>query len=514
MHSYETAGAMSPFDQNAGVTASIDDEDAPEREDAEEPGAPTVNPFVITDHDPLSTFAVDVDTASYDIFRQHANAGQLPPQHTVRTEEFINAFDYDYFAPAPEDGAPHPFALDVEVGPSPFRDTTLMRVGVRGRVFDAANTPANIVWLLDVSGSMQSQAKLPLVKSFMTAAMDSLPPESTMSIVTYAGFTKVALGPTPVSQKDLIIDTLNGLSAGGSTAGGAGIDLAYEQAQLGKLAEGINVVILCSDGDFNVGPSSTSDLLDLIEEKRKTGVMLSVYGFGMSNLNDSMFEAVSNAGNGTYAVISNEEQAIEYAHNNLIQNITYVAQDVKIQVAFNPEKVRAYRLLGYENRAIADEDFTDDRVDAGEIGSDHNVTALYELVIGDAEVPDFEGTSVDDGPAFDPSEDPSFIPADEDALVDIRLRYKTVGASEEDPAMQVDYTVTPVLLNSDFESTSADLRWSTMIAAWAEILRDSPFAADYDISALEALAQGAAGLRADRMEFIQLLAKAKDLMSP
>jgi len=474
---------------------------------------PTTNPFVMVGHDPLSTFATDVDTASYDIFRQHIQAGMLPDASKVRVEEFVNAFDYDYLKPSDADGYPHPFTLDVEAAPSPFNATTIMRVGVRGRTFDAMQVPANIVWLLDVSGSMQSAAKLPLVKTFMLEALDAIPPQSTVSIVTYAGFTTVALGPTPATDKATITNTLNSLSAGGSTAGAAGIDLAYQQAELGKLAEGINVVILCSDGDFNVGVSSTQGLLDLIEDKRKTGIMLSVYGFGMSNLNDTMFEAVSNAGNGTYAVISSEEQATEYAHNNLIQNISYVAQDVKIQVAFNPDEVKAYRLLGYENRQIADVDFKNDTVDAGEIGADHMVTALYELVLTDETVPNVVGAPpVEDGAAFDPSADPSFIPAAAGSLAEVRLRYKTVGATADDPASQVDFLLTPSLLLGDSDGASADFQWATMMAGWAEVLKGSPYAPSDQLLEIQAIATANAGLAGDRQEFLTLLESALGLL--
>jgi len=507
---YEYEGQTTPPPSSQPQPDRVDPQ-APEPEP--DPVEVVTNPWTMTGHDPLSTFAVDVDTASYDIFRQRVEAGTLPTPELVRIEEYINAFDYDYLAPRPEDGYPHPFTLDVEAAPSPFNDTTLMRVGIRGRTFDTTEVPANIVWLLDVSGSMQSQAKLPLVKAFIQSALFSLPPKSTMSIVTYAGFTKVALEPTPVTEHETIVATLNGLSAGGSTAGGAGIDLAYQQAEAGKLAEGINAVILCSDGDFNVGVSSTQGLLDLIEDKRKTGIMLSVYGFGMNNLNDGMFEAVSNAGNGTYAVISNPEQATEYAAKNLMQNITYVAQDVKIQVAFNPEQVKAYRLVGYENRDIADKDFINDTVDAGEIGSDHMVTALYELVLNDGEVPNPQGApAIDDGDAFDPDADPSFIPAANGSLVEVRLRYKFVGATEDDAAEQVDYTLTSALLGDTFEEASSDLQWAAMIAGFAEVLRGSPFAPTGQLDTIQALAEANAGLKGDRNEFLVLLGTALSLM--
>lgn len=465
---------------------------------------PPTNPFVMVEADPWSTFAVDVDTASYDIFRQHVNAGLLPKPETVRLEEFVNAFDYDYLKPDPNDGFNHPFALSVEAAPSPFSATTLMRIGIRGEDFADRQQPANITWLIDVSGSMGSPNKLELIKKFAKWALEVLPNGSKMSIVTYAGSTRVALAPT--TSHTAIAETFDGMSAGGSTAGGSGIDLAYEQAQAGFLENGTNVVILCSDGDFNVGPYSTTDLVELIEEKRQSGVMLSVYGFGMSNLNDQMFEAVSNAGNGTYAVISDEDQAYDYAHNNLLQNITYVAQDVKVQVAFNPDHVLAYRLLGYENRALADFQFTDDRVDAGEIGADHRVTALYELVLADGAVPEVPGAPPVEDTSPEGNED--LEPAPEGSLVHVRLRYKQVGASIGDAAEQVDYMLLPGLLGGEFADASEDFRWSAALAGWAEILKNSPYAPFGDTALISSIAADSAGDAGDRHEFITLLTQA------
>lgn len=475
--------------------------------------APPTNPFVMADADPLSTFAVDVDTASYDIFRQHVNSGDLPSTQLVRLEEYVNAFDYEYMAPDAEDGFGHPFALDVESAPSPFNDTTLLRVGIRGQDFaDMAkgSAPANITWLVDVSGSMSNPFKLGLVKTFATEALKALPEGSNMSIVTYAGSTRVALPST--SDKAVIQSAFSSLSAGGSTAGGAGITLAYQQAQAGFVEGGTNVVILCSDGDFNVGLSSTDALVELIKEKRKTGIMLSVYGFGMSNLNDSMFELVSNAGNGTYAVISDEDQAIDYAHHNLLQNINYVAQDVKVQVAFNEDLVAAYRLLGYENRAIADEDFKNDVIDAGEIGADHRVTALYELVLTNGTIPTPAGA-----PAVQTTPESKVAalelePAPAGSLVQVRLRYKQVGASQDDAAQQVDYTLMPAIVGASFEGASSDFQWAVAVAGWAEILKASPFAPAAQTELIRSIVDANVGQAGDRNEFKGLLEKALALL--
>lgn len=455
-----------------------------------------INPFVSAAHDPLSTFAVDVDTASYDIFRRDVASGYLPSADTVRLEEFINYFDYDY--PAPEAGAEQPFSIALAAAPSLFdTGTTLLRVGIQGELppdFDKKAT--NLVFLVDVSGSMQSEEKLPLVQYVLTEALDVLDPEDTVSVVTYASGTQVVLPPTPVSEKDTIAGIINGLSAGGSTNGAGGIQLAYEQARDAYIDGGINHVVLCTDGDFNVGVSSTDGLIDLIEEERRSGVTFTALGFGAEN-NDAMMEAVSNAGNGMYGVIVNEDQATDYVHDRLIHNLTLIAKDVKIQVEFNPELVSAYRLLGYEDRAIADNDFRDDKVDAGEIGADHRVTALYELVLAGQEVPDMEGApALEAGAAYDGETE---VAAED--LVLVKVRYKDVDATEEDEAYEVNESLAPADVAEAASDLDEDFQWAMAVATFAEVLRGSPYASAELLPEVKELIEPQASRDADRMEF-------------
>lgn len=454
------------------------------------------NPFVMTDHDPLSTFAVDVDTASYDIFRQYMGWNQLPPAASVRLEEFVNFFKYAYEAPSFDD--PTPFAIHLEAAPGlATPETTLVRIGIKGR--DAApfeKKPANLVFLVDTSGSMSQSNKLPLVKLILTEALDVLDPTDKVAIVTYAGSTKVALTSTPVSNTAAIQSGLDAMAAGGSTWGEGGINLAYEQAELGFVEGGINHVILCTDGDFNVGLSGDQGLVDLITEKRKSGITLTVLGFGMDNLNDSMMEKLSNAGNGSYSVIANEDQAISYAHDRLLSALEMIAQDVKIQVVWNPSRVLAYRLLGYENRAIADVDFTNDKVDAGEIGAGHTVTALYEIIPAGGAIPEAEGApEIEAGAAYDGELD-----VDADEVCRVKLRYKQPGASEEDPAAEVAVGLSPHDVLDDLAAASADLRWAAGVAAFAELLKGSPYARADRAPQIRAALEESQGLDVDRNE--------------
>ena len=346
-------------------------------DDSSDPDAPVgTNPFTVTAFDPLSTFAADVDTASYDIFRRILAEGALPSADWVRLEEFVNYFEYGY--PAPAHDAEVPFSISLAAAPNLLdRDTVVLHVGIQGKAAPPfEKRPANLVFLVDVSGSMGGADKLPLVRELLRLTLDELDPTDTISIVTYASDTGVRLSPTPVSDRATIEDVIYDLTAGGSTAGGAGINLAYEQAEAAFLEGGINHVLLCTDGDFNVGISNTADLVALIEEKRETGITFTALGFGLDNLNDGMMEAITNAGNGVYGVITDSDQAARYVHERLLQGMTYIAKDMKLQIEFNPNEVYAYRLLGYENRAIADELFRDDTVDAGEVGAGHRVTAL------------------------------------------------------------------------------------------------------------------------------------------
>lgn len=467
------------------------------------------NPFVITSFDPFSTFAADVDTASYDIFRRDMGLGFLPQPDSVRLEEYVNSFYYDY--PAADHDAEEPFSISLAAGPSFFeRNSVTLRVGIQGKLAPPdEKKPANLVFLIDTSGSMQSANKLPLVKEVLSYSLQVLEATDTVSIVTYAGSVRVALEPTPVAQSSVILDALEGLEAGGSTAGAAGIELAYQQAQAGFIEGGINHVVLCTDGDFNVGVSSDEELVTLIEEERKTGITLTALGFGIGNLNDSMMEKVSNAGNGIYSVITSETNAHEYAEESLLATMTHIAKDVKLQVEFNPEKVYAYRLLGYENRAILDDEFRDDTVDAGEIGSGHRVTALYELVLQD-EVPNVAG-------APEPLDgETNTLPLEVSAsdLVLVKVRYKDVDATETDPAYEVNASLAPEAVATDIAELDADFQWAVSVASFAEVLKDSPFAGVSMLPAIRnALANEAHDDYADRVEFRELFTAAVPLLT-
>lgn len=457
------------------------------------------NPFVMTVHDPLSTFGVDVDTASYDIFRRDTALLRLPNADSVRVEEYLNYFRYQY--PAPVVGeAEHPFHIDLAAAPNILdRDTHILRVGLQAAEVAAEDKkPANLVFLVDRSGSMYGSDRLPLVKLMLIDTLELLEPTDMVTIVTYASGTEVTLEPTQVAEKDLIINTINALVASGATAGGAGIQLAYEQAEAVYIEGGLNHVILCTDGDFNVGATG-DELISLIKEKRETGITFTALGFGRGNLNDAMLEATSNAGNGVYGVIANEQQARQYVEERMLSNLQYVAKDVKVQVEFNPSLVSSYRLIGYENRDIEDDDFDDDEVDAGEIGAGHQVTALYELVLAGNAMPDTEGApEVDDG---DPYAGP--VEVETGDLVLVKVRYKPVDATAEDPAIEVRTSL--VSVGDDLTAADEDLRWQIALAAFAELVKDSPFADDAHLDQISAIFAEQAARDAARAEFDELV---------
>jgi len=354
------------------------------------------NPFrTVKDH-PLSTFSIDVDTASYaNVRRFLLQEGRLPPPDAVRIEELVNYFDYDYAGP--EDDVP--FAAHIEVAGCPWTPGhRLVRVALKGKEFpDEQRPPSNLVFLLDVSGSMNSPDKLPLLKQGMKLLAEQLGENDRVAIVVYAGSEGLVLPSTPGTDQATILGALERLQAGGSTNGGAGIDLAYRIAQENFIEGGVNRVLLCTDGDFNVGTTSTGDLVRMVEERATAGVFLSVLGFGRGNLNDAMMENISNKGNGNYAYIDGVTEARKVLVEQMGGTLVTIAKDVKIQIKFNPAQVAAYRLIGYENRILAAEDFDDDEKDAGEIGAGHTVTALYELVPAGMEV---------DLPTVDPLQGP------------------------------------------------------------------------------------------------------------
>jgi len=471
--------------------------------------APGTNPFVMVDHDPLSTFAVDVDTASYDVFRRDVEDGILPDPASVRLEEYVNFFTYSY--PVADPGAEVPFSISLAAAPSAVdAGLTLLRVGIQGKApppEDEAR-PANLVFLVDTSGSMNEADKLPLAQQVLRQTLDLLKPADTVSIVSYAGDTSVRLGPTPAAQRDGIASAIDALVSTGGTNGESGINLAYEQAQAAFLQGGINHVILCTDGDFNVGVSDTGSLVELIRQKRQTGITFTALGFGRGNLNDSMLEAISNAGNGFYGVISSESQAAEYVNERMLSTISLIARDTKVQVEFNPELVSAYRLLGYENRAIADQDFRDDIVDAGEIGAGHRVTALYELVLAGSALPTVEGAPV-------PTSGATYSGVREVAaedLVEVKVRYKHVDAGTTDAALEVASSLAPSAIASELAGADLDLTWASAIAAFCEVLKGSPYAASVDLDALDAIFAAQAERDDARAEFYDLFLSARAML--
>ena len=447
---------------------------------------------------PLSTFSIDVDTAAYSLVRRMLNSGRRPPPGVVRLEELINYFEYD--DPAPTDG--RPFATRVEIAQAPWApERRLVRIGIKGREVAAdALGPKNLVFLLDVSGSMNQPDKLPLLVNAMRVLLDGLQPQDRVAIVVYAGASGVVLPPTPASDRRRIERALGRLKAGGSTNGGAGIGLAYQLARRHWVSGGVNRVILATDGDFNVGVTNQSELVQLVQAQAQTGVFLTVLGFGMGNLNDATLEKLADRGNGNYAYIDTYAEAVKVLGRQLQGTLVTIAKDVKIQVEFNPARVAAYRLIGYENRALADRDFNDDSKDAGEIGSGHSVTALYEVVPAGGSVP---GAAVD---ALRYQQPPAMAGSDE--LLTVKLRAK---APDGDTSKPYVYPVRD--LGLAFGQASTDLRFAAAVAAFGMLLRGSEHAGDADFRQVMAWAAGALGSdpHGDRRAFLQLVKQAAAL---
>jgi len=405
---------------------------------------------------PLSTFSVDVDRASYSNVRRFLSQSQKPPVDAVRIEEMINYFDYDY--PQPKDG--HPFSVTMEAGKCPWNDKNqLVLIGIKGENINEEKIPANnLVFLIDVSGSMNSPNRLPLVIQSFKLLVEQLRPQDRVAIVVYAGAAGLVLESTPGNQKDKIIASLERLTAGGSTAGSAGINLAYKVAKENFIPNGNNRVILASDGDFNVGTSSNAELVRLIEGKRDEGIFLSVLGFGMGNYKDSRFEQLSNAGNGNYFYIDNILEARKVFVVELWGTLYTIAKDVKIQVEFNPSKVKAYRLIGYENRLLNAEDFNNDKKDAGDIGCGHTVTALYEII---------PAGSSEDVNSVDPLKFQSFSTNASKDFMHVKIRYKK---PKEDTSILIEKTVRYEQLKA-----TSNIWFASAVAEFGMLLRNSEF---------------------------------------
>lgn len=460
------------------------------------------NDFLATKNQPLSTFSIDVDTASYANVRRFLASGTLPPAGAVRIEELVNYFDYAYAPPAEGDA---PFAVHVEVAGCPWNgEHRLARIALKGREIDFADRPlGNLVFLLDVSGSMQDENKLPYVKEAMRMLVDRLGENDRVAIAVYAGAAGLVLPSTTADQREIIFSAIDRLEAGGSTNGGEGIRLAYDTATHHLVPGGVNRVILCTDGDFNVGTTSESDLVDLIESKAKSGVFLSVLGFGMGNYKDSMMEKLADKGNGNYAYIDTLSEARKVLVEQLAGTLITIAKDVKIQVDFNPAKVAGYRLIGYENRLLRAEDFKDDTKDAGEIGAGHAVTALYELVppgqplpAGDVEPSKYQATA-------EPTE-----ASTSDELLTVRLRYKAPEASESQP---LEVAVRDA--GKPFDEASDDFQFAAAVAQFGLLLRGSKYAPGASWEATREIAAGSLGedRHGYRAEFLRLVEQAAKL---
>ena len=466
--------------------------------------APAENPFRSAAAEPLSTFSIDVDTASYANVRRFLNMGQRPPAEAVRLEELVNYFRYDY--PAPAEGKP--CSITADLVSCPWNENhRLARVGLKART-DEKRPNANLVFLLDVSGSMNEPNKLPLVKKSLHLLVDKLTENDRVSIVVYAGASGLVLPPTHGENKKAILGAIDNLQPGGSTNGASGITLAYEEARKGFIKEGVNRVILATDGDFNVGISDRDGLQSLIEKEAKSGVFLSVLGYGMGNLKDSTMEVLADKGNGNYAYIDSLGEARKVLAEEMSSTLVTVAKDVKVQIDFNPAKVRSYRLLGYENRMLAKEDFNNDKKDAGEIGAGHTVTALYEIIPADAPL---------DVPAVDPSkyqtpvaakEAPPVVNDSPDSMT-VKVRYK---APDGDVSQLMEFPV--IDQKKPMAEASGDTKFATAVAGYALLLKGSNQAGNLNWAMVRELAKAGKGADAEgyRGEFMGLVDKAEGLV--
>lgn len=459
------------------------------------------NGFKDVMHNPLSTFSIDVDKASYSNMRRFLNMGQLPPKDAVRIEEMINYFNYDY----PEPQGKHPFSVYTEVSECPWNGShQLLHVGLKGKSIDKSELPpSNLVFLIDVSGSMSAANKLPLLKQAFRMLVNELRSEDRVAMVVYAGAAGLVLESTPGSEKSEILSALDQLQSGGSTAGGAGLKLAYKVAQENFIEDGNNRIILATDGDFNVGSSSNAEMERMIEQKREKGVFMTVLGFGMGNYKDDKMEIIADKGNGNYAYIDNIQEARKVFITEFGGTLFTIAKDVKFQIEFNPARVKGYRLVGYENRLLNDEDFNDDKKDAGEMGAGHTVTALYELIPAgsDESLKSIDPLKYQSGVKESGPE--TVVKADKSAeLMTVKLRYKQPDGNS---STKVEIPVKGKVL--DLDDSSDNFRFSASIAEFGLILRDSEYMEEASIEQVIALAKGARGEDEEgyRSEFLKLV---------
>ena len=497
--SSNTATATNSTTSNV-APSDFTDEAAERKSDGEKYSEINENPFLEVVRAPLSTFSIDVDTAAYANVRRFLNDGQRPPKDAVRIEEMINYFEYDY----PQPVGDVPFAVYPEVASCAWNPKhKIVHIGLQGKKVSLDNVPpSNLVFLLDVSGSMNEPRKLPLLQDALRILVNQLTAKDRVSIVTYAGNSGLVLPSTSAANKGEILNAINNLQSGGSTNGGAGIQIAYRVAQENFIRDGNNRVILATDGDFNVGLSSDSELVSLIENKRQSGVFLSVLGFGTGNTNDSMMEKLANKGNGNYAYIDSNEEARKALGSQVAGTLYTIAKDVKIQVEFNPAKVSGYRLIGYENRLLADRDFNDDTKDAGEIGAGHTVTAIYEIIPAGQKV---ENPGVDELKYSKVERSDTNFSSE---LMTIKLRYK-----EPDGDQSKLMSIGVLDRNYSIEDASENVRFASAVAQFGLLLRDSRYKGNASFGGVQNLAQNALGgdLRNYRNEFLGLVNKAKRL---
>lgn len=468
---------------------------------AEEYKAIQENGFKKVWDNPLSTFSIDVDVASYSNMRRFLNKGELPPADAIRTEELINYFSYNYAQPTGN----NPVRITSEIGTCPWNEQhRLVRIGLKAKEIPTENLPAsNLIFLIDVSGSMYGPERLDLVKSSLKLLVNNLRDKDKVAIVVYSGAAGEKLTSTPGSDKQKIREAIDELEAGGSTAGGEGIKLAYKIAQKNFITGGNNRIILCTDGDFNVGVSSDQELEKLIEQKRKSGVFLTVLGYGMGNYKDSKMQTLAEKGNGNHAYIDNLQEANRVLVNEFGATLHTVAKDVKLQVEFNPTQVQAYRLIGYESRLLADEDFNNDTKDAGEMGAGHTVTAFYEVIPVGVKS-DFTG-KVDDL-KYQKKQKTATSVNDSNELLTVKLRYKT-------PDGNTSKKIEQALTDSKNNRVSADFRFAAAVAMFGQLLRDSEFKGNANYDKVISLAK--TGLENDEKgynrEFIRLAETAKGI---
>lgn len=467
------------------------------------------NTFLTAKENPLSTFSIDVDTASYANVRRFLQDDQLPPAGAIRTEELINYFTYNYVEP--KEGSP--FSVNLEVSRAPWdAKRELVRIGLKGRELPKEDrTAANLVFLIDVSGSMEEPNKLPLLKKSLKALVENLSPKDQVAIVVYAGSSGLVLPSTEGSDKRRVLQALDRLEAGGSTNGGDGIRLAYKVARENFLKNGNNRVILCTDGDFNVGTTSQEELTKLIERERTSGIFLSVLGFGTGNLKDSTMEKLADKGNGNYAYIDSLSEGRKVLVEQMSGTLFTIAKDVKIQVEFNPARVAGYRLIGYENRLMAKEDFNNDKKDAGEIGAGHTVTALYEIIPAGQLLPDQSTVDPLKYQKVEPKPEPTVEAASNDLLT-VKLRYKAPDG-DKSQLLEVPFPAEHI---PTFEESSADFQFATAVAAFGMKLRGSPAAGETKWSDIQGIVRRTLGddPGSYRAEFLTLIEKASRLSDP